>query len=354
MYLIRVIKLVLFLLVALCLLADSLHAKSNLIDLRPLYSRFGAGQEGQLENGNFVQMTDGTILFFHPRIRDKFRLLLDRKTPPFSASFLMFSTGNPAQRIVDLEVKESVGTLSIGAWRAPKKELDRLSVSPEFPSLYKYCRSLFPGSSIIYSGVCHSSFIRLQDSQFLITGGSRNGFEGSITSDPVAYTATVYDVLANKVLKSFRLKAAHELHTSMLLPDGKVLLVGGRGPLEIVDVKHSISRALSSRPICDTDISSSTFCLDHSGNCLVFGNIDQFDKPGKAVQKVDLAADRLSRLPDLTAPRCYMISSGVNMVSQNAVLLKDNSVLLTSGYESIGGPMNYRYRQDVEHYVFGR
>lgn len=223
-------------------------ANANLIDPGNLYWRaeWSPNREKWLEDANFIEMTDGTILFFHPNARQKLRSIMKRETPEYNGIFQRFSPSTKESAIEFLNVREIDGSLKIGHWTAKASELDRLAISPDLPKVYDYCASLFPGPKG-FSGVSGSSIIRLHGKQFLITGGGANLLQPTPASEAIESNATMFDAATGQVVKTFPLCQRQFRHMSILLPDGRVLLRGSDDlrNIEIVDTKTCASRHLA-------------------------------------------------------------------------------------------------------------
>lgn len=119
-------------------------ATDNVIDLRPLYrrvepSRFNQNWEGV---GNFIEMTDGTVLFFHPTARQKLRAVLRKEISEHSDTFQIFSSLSNKSEIREMVAREHGGSLVIGHLTAKSTELDRLLIAPEWPKIYSYLESI--------------------------------------------------------------------------------------------------------------------------------------------------------------------------------------------------------------------
>jgi hypothetical protein len=193
-------------LACLLLLIFCARANANLIDLGNLYWRaeWSPDREKWLEDANFIEMTDGTILFFHPSARQKLRSIMQRETPEYRGIFQRFSPATKESAREYLKVREIDGSLKIGHWKAKSSELDRLAISPDLQKVYDYCASLFPGPKG-FSGVSGSSIIRLKGKQFLITGGGANLLQPTPDFEAIESNATIFDAGTGQVINTFPL-----------------------------------------------------------------------------------------------------------------------------------------------------
>src|SRR3990167_4713694 len=119
------------------LLGDS-NAKDSEIDLRPLYrhvepSRFNQNWEGV---GNFMEMTDETLLFFHPSALQQLRSVLSKEISEYSDTFQILSRLSKKSEIKEMVAREHGGSLLIGNLTAKSLELDRLRIAPAWPKVY--------------------------------------------------------------------------------------------------------------------------------------------------------------------------------------------------------------------------
>lgn len=342
---------------ALFCLPSCSRASENVIDLKDLYNRSEPAQTLQRSNGNFIEMNDATILFFHPSMRQKLRSIINKEVLEYRGTFQSFSTPTKESQLLVLDVREKNGLLEIGKWTVKASELDRLVIAPEWPSIYKFLESLFPGPTKLQSGVITSSIVRLNGSRFLITGGVANVTRSHPTaaSAAVGSTATVFDAATGKVVRTFSLCQNRKRHQSLLLPDGRVLLLGGFGmreSIEIVDVEacrsHILPCRLSMNRWCFTP------CLDRLGNCILLGDMEsRSEKASAMVEKLDLTKETISRLPDLECPRGFIDNDPYYRVYQNAILLPDNSILVSSGLKQMGIPIpGPVWRLDAEIYKY--
>lgn len=339
------------------LLSGFAQASDNLINLKELYGRSEPAQILQRADGNFIAMNDGTVLFFHPSMRQKLRSIVNRETSKYKGTFQIFSPPTNKSQLLDLDVQEKNGFLEIGKWTAKPSELDRLVIAPEWPSIYKHLESLFPGPTKLESGVISSSIVRLNGSRFLITGGVANISHSRPTTATAAVgsTATVFDAVTGKVIRTFSLCQSRKRHRSLLLPDGRVLLLGGFGireSIEVIDVEAGKSHILPCR--LSTNRWYFTPCLDRLGNCILLGDMEsRSDKATAIVEKLDLTKETISRLPDLECPRGFMDNDPFYRVYQNAILLSDNSILISSGLKRNGIPIpGPDWRLDAEIYKY--
>jgi hypothetical protein len=328
-------------LATLLLLIFRAKANANLIDLRNLFWRAERSPdiEKWQEDANFIEMTDGTILFFQPSMRKKLRSIMRKETSEYKGTFQWFIPSTKESAIEVLNVSEINGSLKIGHWTAKASELDRLVISPDWQNVYNYCASLFPGPKG-YSGLSSSSIIRLKGSLFLITGGATNRRHPTPSEEEMESTATIFDASSGQAVRSFRLCQRHRRHMSVLLPDGNVLLLGTYGlrTIEIVDPNTCTSRILT----CQFNQSRwcSTACLDRQGNCIVLAGVGT---PGEVatriVEKIDIANELITRLPDLASPREFMLGGSKYRVHQNALVLPDDSIIVSAGLKKFQTPM---------------
>src|SRR5258706_13427706 len=96
--------------------------------------------------------------------------------------------------------------------------------------LYDYLTSLFTETDSMHEPRAFGSAVRLASGDVLVTGGGTTDHTGLDASPyPVTATAEIYE-LKNKQFRLTRsMRTARDGHTSTLLGDRTVLIVGGEG-----------------------------------------------------------------------------------------------------------------------------
>ncbi len=282
---------------------------------------------------NFLQMTDGAVIFFLPGRQADLSSVMAGQTPNYTGLFQVFSPSSKTSRLVILTVKRTGGTLQFGSFLAKNSEVERLMLSPSWQTVINFLRS----RNEVIRG---SSIARLKEGLFLITGGTAEGLRGtSNQSDPK--TATVYDTTTKRVVKTFQLCHEWNNHLSLVLPDGRVLLVASvpiyvtssDPSVEIVDIARGASRSLKCRTIGYR--ASPTACLDENGAWILLGGAreDKYiigsDFPN--VQRINVDTEEIEQIAELKIPR-HFNESGQNRLSPlNAIVLPNNTILVSGG-----------------------
>jgi hypothetical protein len=171
----------------------------------------------------------GRVVFFMPSAFGSLASVMSGQDTKYKGLFQVFSPSAKTSRFAILTVKKTGGTLQFGSSLAKNSEIERLMLSPGWQPAINFSLSR-------KECVKGSSIVRLKDGLFLITGGTAEGMLGtSNQSDPK--TATVFDTTTKSVVKTFQLSHEWNNHLSLLLPDGKVLLVASvpvYGPYSMV------------------------------------------------------------------------------------------------------------------------
>ena len=297
---------------------------ANLIDLSSVYK---GGEQRKLPiqpiyiddgEGNFVRLVSDEVIFFSPKVLPMFRAALQGKAKSFKIRIERYANGVKPSTYQLARVKAANGELLIDGVAVQRSDLDRLGLSPDFECFYEEeerpCRShrkVFPG---------RSSLLRIRDSVFLITGGMGQNGECS-------KTAVLYDIATNTVIKKFDLRRKNYDHISLLLSDGKVLLLNGRNS-ELLDLERETSEVFD-----DLDFEnrcSVTACLDENDDCWIFGG-DGNLKTVSSVEKFSPNRHTLSKKRDLISGRTSGGSGGYYSSKINAVLMANGSFLISGG-----------------------
>ncbi|MBS1997797.1 MAG: hypothetical protein JSS86_15850 [Cyanobacteria bacterium SZAS LIN-2] len=310
--------------------------QGNVIDLAGLY--LYRGREGGLYP-NFIQMTDGTVLFFVPVVQTELDALARGQKSSYTGLFQVFSPDRKTSKLTVLTVKKNGSTLQFGAMLAKDSEMERLMLTPGW-----YEARLF---SVSYPEcVGGSSIIRLHHGLFLITGGTAQDNSGIGAAFP--QTATVFDSVSRRAVKTFKLQHRWHCHLSLLLPDGKVLLVGGHPKylnmesntaVEIVDAEHSFSRTLNCKAIAYS--ANPTACLDDRGNVILLGGSgsEHFsDYP--VVELIDVRLGECRKVATLKVPRHFCEPGHSGPGPLNSISLPSRKFLISGGRA---------YRSDLFH-----
>jgi hypothetical protein len=59
----------------------------------------------------------------------------------------------------------------------------------------------------------------------------------------------------------------------------------------------------------------------------------------RIVEKIDIANELITRLPDLASPREFMLGGSKYRVHQNALVLPDDSIIVSAGLKKFQTPM---------------
>lgn len=164
-------------------------------------------------------------------------------------------------------------------------------------------------SSIRYS---HAA-TRLADGRVLITGGIT---DINLVSFTFTNSADIYDPATNSFTPTGSMTIARHAHASVLLPDGKVLIVGGSqsgSTAELFDPATGTFTPTAHPPTPSTR-TPRAFALS-DGTVVLFGH-------DKQVQKYDPASQTFTQMPSSIYEHAFW--SAVVKLSDEKVLLADN------------------------------
>lgn len=332
---------------------NGIKKDEDLISLKDLYKRTNDKKIDYGTEGNFIQASDGTILFFQPGVRKSLGYIAAEAPSTSSCPFKIWSTVTKNSTIAELPVVRNGNSLKIGQFTIGQTELDRHAISSDFTKVLRYCKSLFSnppeGGE---GGLGAPSIIRLAGSKFLITGGSINCNYPTPEMLALEKTATVFDAETCTVINTFPLRSRRSRHQSRVLPSGKVLLIGSftaAEPIEIINVEAGTSRYLN----CQFDEKKECFTslIDNQGNCYVIGGFNSETHTGaKTVEKIDMQREMIIEMPDLKLPRAFLGPGAPFHVQQCALVLTDNSILISGGRIKVMNPWGGKHNLTAEVY----
>ncbi len=303
-----------------------------------LWQLYGIERPDLAQNrSNFVQMVDGTVLFFAPKtLKD---LISAWDGTQIQSNFLVLDAKTKLLTPASLQVKRYGNSLQFGKYMVSETEMDKLTLSEDWQAVIKFCKSpaMYKGpihKSELSDGVYGVAITRLQDGTFLITGGA-------LGDDPntakTCKLARIFDAKTNSIKSTFQLQQDWINHQSARLPDGRVLLFGNKpGTVddsqcaEIVDTRSRSSSALSCIP---KRRDGGTFCVDSQGRCLVMGGY--FDlKPVLDIECIDVSKNKCQVVGKLKEPRHYSSSPSSSSDyegSPYATCLNSKEILISGG-----------------------
>ncbi|MFA7338430.1 MAG: hypothetical protein WC028_16710 [Candidatus Obscuribacterales bacterium] len=303
-----------------------------------LWQLYGLERPALAQNrSNFVQMVDGTVLFFAPKtLKD---LISAWDGTQIQSNFLILDAKTKSLTRANLQVKRYGNSLQFGKYVVSETEMDKLTLSEDWQAVIKFCKSpaMYKGpihKSEFSDGVYGVAITRLQDGTFLISGGA-------LGDDPntakTCKLARIFDTKTNSIKSTFQLQQDWINHQSARLPDGRVLLFGEKpGTVddsqcaEIVDTRSRSSSALSCIP---KRRDGGTFCVDSQGRCLVMGGY--FDlKPVFDIECIDVSKNKCQVVGKLKEPRHYTSSPSSYSDyegSPYATCLNSKEILISGG-----------------------
>jgi YD repeat-containing protein len=169
---------------------------------------------------------------------------------------------------------------------------------------------------------------RLGDGRWLLVGGETAG--GSLNSVSIWDRRT-----GSTTALAARLEMARAWHTSTILPDGRVFIFGGVGAdgqlLASPEVFNPETQAFEPLPdiCCLLPRSRHTTTLLTDGSLLIIGGVGSSGQPLSSAELWDSFDDVVTTLPNLTTPR-----SG-----HSASLLDDGTVLIKGGRDHPGNSL---------------
>ncbi len=320
----------------------------KLISLKKLYSLSG-GKVGLRKNtGNFLQMTDGSVIFFSPNIRTDITRVLAGELPKLTAWVQRYAPEEKSCEISQVTFRKVMNTLSVGSYVVREGELERARLSPEWSKIFDFCRNYRDLNAPESKGITDASVLRINKEQFLVTGGVPiEPPYGPVTKLQMK-RALVVDISTGLVARTFSLKANHWRHFSVLLPSNEVLLVGGGSDsaTEIIDIANGSTRLLSTRlPI---EHSYGFACLLSANTCLLMGGLPKPPVDIKTVTRIDLKDDSYSHAGELLKNRRQSNEMDASVVPCNAVALTNDTILVSGGHSSTGSTYIDELRPDAE------
>ena len=328
----------------------------NVINLDRIYS--STPTISSSENcSNFIQMTDGTVLFLNPLEFEKIVAVYRRSALPFEASFLMMAYPNRELKEVTLQVSFSGNSLHIGKFEVKPSEIERLRLQPEWlllqavclgePTIAELAVADSKGNYFKGLGIDRGAISRLTDGTFVITGGVDRG--KAVVGSTVAQMATVYEPKTNSILRTFRLREEWVDHQSITLKNGNIALVGNRPwedvaqKIEIIDPVRGTSSLLNCAPQARN---GSTLCIDETGRCIIIGGWSNL-KDCLEIEEIDFLKCSSLKIANLRLPRHFNCSFLKYQGAPQAVFL-DREHVLVSGGGMLTGIQGSGPRKDAE------
>jgi hypothetical protein len=171
--------------------------------------------------------------------------------------------------------------------------------------------------------------VRLQDGRVLIVGGSNDNFTGQQVYGPIIATAEIYDPATGQFSSTGDLITPRVNATATLLPNGKVLVVGGWNTdtvetAELYDPatgKFQVTRPM----VLGRNLHAAVALPD--GRVALLGGYHFEDGPQRSVELYDYRADAFSQTDDFT-PAGQMAEARSFV---QAVLLPDGRIMIVGG-----------------------
>ncbi|MFA6213059.1 MAG: hypothetical protein WCT03_08690 [Candidatus Obscuribacterales bacterium] len=326
-------------LAAMCLLVLSKAVLSQKVNgCFSLWQLYGIERPDLAQNrSNFVQLVDGTVLFFAPKtLKD---LISAWDGAQIQSNFLILDAKTKNLTPANLQVKRYGNSLQFGKYLVSETEMDKLTLSEDWQAVIKFCKSpamyQSPNHKILFAdGIYGVAITRLQDGTFLISGGATGD---DLKRAETCKLARIFDAKTNSIKSTFHLQQDWINHQSARLPDGRVLLFGEKpGTVddsqcaEIVVTRSKSSYVLSCIP---QRRDGGTFCVDSQGRCLILGG--DFDlKPVFDIECIDVSKNKCQVVGKLKEPRHYTsspISYSDYEGSPYATCLNSKEILISGG-----------------------
>jgi hypothetical protein len=313
--------------VGVTLTLQSSSSSGSTLDLRRLYAP--AEYKTASDNtGNFVVFDNGNVLFFNPSQRLEFASILLGLKDFVQANCIIFDPSSKRSNFKSILVRKSGNELLFDDNHIKSSEYDRLMLTPDWVTAFQMARQTARARDFgadLSRLRSMAGVTKLKADLFLIAGG---GSEDSKASLDQSRIANLIDTRNKRILKTFVLKERHKYPTSLLLPDGKVALVGYSNNVEIVDVVHATSHLI---PI-NLKLHFVTACLNSAGNIIVFGALDDTNSSSPLLHEVDIRTGRVRQIGQLQKGRSYVNSnSGLAVVQVNAVSLANGQYVISGG-----------------------
>ena len=175
----------------------------------------------------------------------------------------------------------------------------------------------------------------LEDGTVLVAGGQPFNSDGTLPDEQLR-SAVLYDPAADTWTAAGNLASGRFEHTATLLPDGRVLVVGGRAPrdqsLASAELYDPATRRWSAAPAMRGERASHAATLLDDGTVMVvggYGNLGERRGDRADVEIFDPETGGWSDGPSLTMPRRL----------HTATLLEDGRVLVFGGDNAELGEM---------------
>jgi WD40 repeat protein len=256
--------------------------------------------------------------------------LYDPATGKFSPTGSM-----PEARIYDTATLLPDGLVLIAGGMSPVGDQPSLLTSAE---LYDPATGTFSSTGSMTSGRHDHTATLLPDGRVLVAGG----FVPDPTADVYPATAELYDPATGRFSPAGALAMPIANHTATLLPDGRVLIVGGRAPTAMPQIiafaqlydpsakpqSNSPTRGAfgATGPMVHPRAQHAAVRLA-DGRVLVVGGVDEDASPIASAELYDPATGRFSSTGSMAHSRDI----------PDATLLPDGRVLVTGGYDGTGG-----------------
>lgn len=300
-----------------------------------LWQVYGIERPALAQNrSNFVQMADGTVLFFAPkRMKD---LISAWNGTQIQSNFLILDAKTKLLTPANLQVKRYGDSLQFGKYLVSETEMDKLRLSEDWQAVIKFCKSpamyKSPNHKLLFAdGICGVAITRLQDGTFLISGGATGD---DLKTAETCKLARIFDTKTNSIKSTFLLRQNWINHDSALLPDGRVLLFGNKPgttddsqPVEVIDTLSMSSSPLSCIP---KRRDGGTFCVDSQGRCLVIGGYSDLE-PVFDIECIDVSKNKCQVVGKLKEPRHYTGSSSDPGGAPYATCLNSKEILISGG-----------------------
>jgi Kelch motif/Galactose oxidase, central domain len=187
--------------------------------------------------------------------------------------------------------------------------------------LYDPANNTWSSGGSLFGGVArwHHTSTLLGNAKVLIVGGSTTGTNGIAT-------AALYNPATNAWATAASLGTGRYDHTATLLADGRVLVAGGSDganhPLKSAEVANPAATAWTSAGTMTTERTGHTATLLQNGKVLVAGGVDTGGAETATAELYDPASNTWSPTGNLAHARS----------SHTATLLRDGRVLVQGGF----------------------
>jgi len=197
---------------------------------------------------------------------------------------------------------------------------------------------MFDPATNTFTPVANMTTARMHQTATLLANGKVLLAGGWSSYSPITTlnTAELFDPTTNSFVPIGSMGTPHWFHRSILLPDGRVLIIGGNVHLfstSLIEVFDPISESFKAAGNLTQARNSHTATLLPNGHVLVTGGSDRFSGPD-APESTVLASSELYSPGSSNAELTATLTSP--RVGHTATLLNDGRVLVVGGEDSYG------------------